>query len=160
MTTTPNTITLCFDMDGTIADLYAVENWLDALRSYSDRPYREAAPMMNFSVLARQLNAAQRKGVKLVIISWTSKCCDPIFHADICMAKRNWLAEHLPSVHWDEICIVPYGTNKAEVCGVNGEGFYLFDDEERNRNEWEELDGLAFNPSDITEILKAINRGR
>ena len=155
-----NSPVFCFDMDGTIADLYAVENWLDALRSLSARPYAEAAPMMNFSALARQLNAAQRKGVKLVIISWASKCCDPVFHADICMAKRNWLAEHLPSVHWDEIHIVPYGTNKAEVCGVTGENFFLFDDEERNRDQWEELDGLAFNPSDITEILKAINRGK
>lgn len=152
--------TICFDMDGTIADFYGVENWLDALRSYSDRPYREAAPMMNFSVLARQLNAAQRKGAKLVIISWASKCCNPVFFADICMAKRNWLAEHLPSVHWDEVHIVPYGTNKAEICGVDGENFYLFDDEERNRNQWEELDGLAFNPSDITDILKAINKGK
>ena len=152
--------TICFDMDGTIADFYGVENWLDALRSYSDRPYREAAPMMNFSVLARQLNAAQRKGAKLVIISWASKCCNPVFFADICMAKRNWLAEHLPSVHWDEVHIVPYGTNKAEICGVDGENFFLFDDEERNRNQWEELDGLAFNPSDIMEILKAINRGK
>lgn len=157
MTKTP---IFCFDMDGTIADLYAVENWLDSLRAFSARPYAEAKPMMNFSILARQLNAAQRKGAKLVIISWASKCCDPVFHADICMAKRNWLAEHLPSVHWDEIHIVPYGTNKAKVCGVNGENFFLFDDEERNRNEWEELNGLAFNPSDITEILKKINRGK
>ena len=155
-----NSPVFCFDMDGTIADLYAVENWLDALRSFSARPYAEAAPMMNFSALARQLNAAQRKGAKLVIISWASKCCDPVFHADICMAKRNWLAEHLPSVHWDEIHIVPHGTNKAEVCGVTGENFFLFDDEERNRDQWEELDGLAFNPSDIPEILKAINRGK
>lgn len=157
MTKTP---IFCFDMDGTIADLYAVENWLDSLRAFSARPYAEAAPMMNFSTLARQLNAAQRKGAKLVIISWASKCCNPVFHADICMAKRNWLAEHLPSVHWDEIHIVPYGTNKAKVCGVNGENFFLFDDEERNRNEWEELNGLAFNPSDITETLKRINRGK
>lgn len=152
--------TFCFDMDGTIADFYGVENWLSMLRAYDPTPYKVAKPMMNFSTLARQLNAAQRKGARLVIVSWASKCCDPIFFADICMAKRNWLAEHLPSVHWDEIHIVPYGTNKAEVCGVDGDNFFLFDDEERNRNEWEELDGLAFNPSDITEILKTINRGK
>lgn len=152
--------TFCFDMDGTIADFYGVENWLSMLRAYDPTPYKVAKPMMNFSTLARQLNAAQRKGARLVIVSWASRCCDPIFFADICMAKRNWLAEHLPSVHWDEIHIVPYGTNKAEVCGVDGDNFFLFDDEERNRNEWEELDGLAFNPSDITEILKTINRGK
>jgi hypothetical protein len=155
-----NSPIFCFDMDGTIADLYAVENWLTDLRSFSARPYAEAAPMMNFSTLARQLNAAQRKGAKLVIISWASKCSNPVFHADIVMAKRNWLAEHLPSVHWDEIKVVPYGTNKAEACGVNGENFILFDDEERHHIAWEEMEGLAFNPSDITTLLHEFNKGR
>lgn len=157
MTTNP---IFCFDMDGTIADLYAVENWLDALRSFSDRPYREAAPMMNFSALARQLNAAQRKGAKLVIISWASKCCNPVFHADIVMAKRNWLAEHLPSVHWDEIHIVPYGENKAEVCGVDSMNFHLFDDEQQNCHAWRCAGGWAHGPQSITEILSDFNNGR
>lgn len=157
MTTTP---TFCFDMDGTIADLYAVENWLADLRSFSARPYAEAAPMMNFSALARQLNAAQRKGAKLVIISWSSKESNEIFDHEIMVAKMEWLAEHLPSVHWDEINVVPYGTNKAEVCGVSGENFILFDDEERNHTAWEEMEGLAFNPSDITALLHEFNKGR
>jgi len=116
--------------------------------------------MMNFSALARQLNAAQRKGAKLVIISWCSKTSTPEFNMMVELAKRDWLAEHLPSVEWDEINVVPYGTNKAEVCGADCEDFFLFDDEEHNRDEWEELDGLAFNPSDITEILKRFNRGK
>ena len=157
MTTTP---IFCFDMDGTIADLYAVENWLDSLRAFSARPYAEAAPMMNFSALARQLNAAQRKGAKLVIISWASKCSNDDFDAAIREAKTAWLAAHLPSVRWDEIHVIPYGTNKAEVCGVSGKNFFLFDDEERNQEDWEDLNGMAFNPSDITEILKHFNRGR
>jgi hypothetical protein len=147
-------------MDGTIADLYAVENWLDSLRAFSARPYVEAAPMMNFSALARQLNAAQRKGAKLVIISWASKCSNDDFDAAIREAKIAWLAAHLPSVRWDEIHVVPYGTNKAEVCGVQGKNFFLFDDEERNQEDWEDLNGMAFNPSDITEILKHFNQGR
>lgn len=150
----------CFDMDGTIADLYGVENWLDALRSFSARPYAEAAPMMNFSALARQLNAAQRKGAKLVIISWASKCSNPAFHANISMAKQNWLAKHLPSVHWDEIHIVPYGKNKAEVCGVDGINFHLFDDEQQNCNAWRCAGGWAHGPQSISEILSDFNNGR
>lgn len=150
----------CFDMDGTIADFYGVEGWLPMLRAFDPTPYKEANPLMNFSALARQLNAAQRKGARLVIISWSSKTSNEDFDALVEAAKREWLAEHLPSVHWNEIHVVPYGTNKAEVCGVDGEDFFLFDDEERNHDEWEELDGLAFNPSDITEILKRFNRGK
>ena len=157
MTTNP---IFCFDMDGTIADLYGVENWLPMIRAYDATPYKIAKPLLNLSALARQLNAAQRKGAKLVIISWSSKTSTPEFDMMVELAKREWLAEHLPSVEWDEIHVVPYGTNKAEVCGVDGEDFYLFDDEERNRDEWEELNGLAFNPSDITEILKMVNRGK
>ena len=74
MTKTP---IFCFDMDGTIADLYGVENWLPMIRAYDATPYREAKPLLNLSALARQLNAAQRKGAKLVIISWASKDPDP-----------------------------------------------------------------------------------
>ena len=34
-----------FDMDGTIADLYGVENWLDYLVAEQTKPYREAKPL-------------------------------------------------------------------------------------------------------------------
>lgn len=149
----------CFDMDGTISNLYAVEGWLSDLRAFSPRPYMEAQPMMNFSALARQLNAAQRHGAKLMIISWSSKCSNEAFDAAVREAKLDWLDSHLPSVEWDAIHVVPYGTNKADVCGVTGENFILFDDEERNRDQWAELDGLAFNPSDIAAILRQFNRG-
>ena len=148
----------CFDMDGTIADLYAVEGWLSDLHAFSSRPYAEARPMMNFSALARQLNAAQRHGARLVIISWSSKESNEDFDAAVRKAKMDWLNSHLPSVEWDVIHVVPYGTNKAEVCGVMGEDFILFDDEPRNRDQWEEFDGLAFNPSDIAAILRRFNQ--
>ena len=34
-----------FDMDGTIAYLYGVYNWLDMLRNYDPTPYANAKPM-------------------------------------------------------------------------------------------------------------------
>ena len=43
---------ICFDMDGTIADLYGVENWLDMLRNYNPTPYEVAKPMWNMTELA------------------------------------------------------------------------------------------------------------
>ena len=62
-----------FDMDGTIANLYGVENWLDFLRAEEVIPYKEAMPMVNMSQLARLLNRLQAKGYEIGIISWTSK---------------------------------------------------------------------------------------
>ena len=142
-------MTIWFDMDGTLADLYAVDGWLEALRNEQTTPYEQAPVMLNFSQLARQLNALRRAGVKIGIISWTAKFGSEPYNLAVEMAKRNWLARHLPSVEWDEIKIVRYGTNKRETCG---EGI-LFDDEEQNRKTW----GVnAYEPNQILEILKAL----
>ena len=157
MTTNP---VFCFDMDGTIADLYGVENWLPMIRAYDATPYREAKPLLNLSALARQLNAAQRKGAKLVIISWASKDPDPGFFDDVLAAKVEWLAEHLPSVCWDEVYVVPYGRNKAEQCGVEDMSFHLFDDEQQNCHAWRCAGGWAHGPQSITEVLSDFNNGR
>ena len=62
-----------FDMDGTIADLYGVDGWLNDLINLNVRPYAIAKPLVNMSALARALNKLQRLGYKINIISWTSK---------------------------------------------------------------------------------------
>lgn len=142
---------VCFDMDGTIADLYGVEGWLDYLLTENTKPYEMAKPMVNMSLLARLLNKAQRNGHKLVVISWTSKSGSLQYNEAVTEVKKAWLAKHLPSVKWDEINIVPYGYRKALF--AKGAQDVLFDDEERNRNEWT---GVAYDVRNIVETLKAL----
>lgn len=141
-----------FDMDGTIANLYAVENWLNYLIDEDVFPYAEAAVMLNFSLFARLLNRLQNNGWKIGIVSWTSKNGSENYNLAVETAKRAWLAQHLPSVEWDEIRIVRYGTNKYIECG----GGILFDDEKQNRETWEDK---AYEPSQILEVLKELLRG-
>lgn len=136
-----------FDMDGTIANLYAVDGWLAHLESESVYPYVAAAVMFNFSLFARLLNRLQKNGWHIGIISWTSKNGSEAYSAIVAEAKRDWLARHLPSVSWNEIKIVPYGTNKKETCGDG----ILFDDETKNREQWGEK---SYEPQKIFEILK------
>lgn len=135
-----------FDMDGTIADLYGVEGWLDYILASDTTPYEQAKPLVNFSSLARILNRLQRNGWEINIISWLAKSKDNEYNERIAIAKREWLAKRLPSVQWNNISIVAYGTPKS-TCG-NG---ILFDDEEPNRKEWK---GKAYNVENIIEILK------
>ena len=135
-----------FDMDGTIADLYGVENWLEMLLAGDTTPYTEAKPLINFSAFARILNKLQRKGYAIGIISWLAKVDNDEYNNRVAEAKRAWLIAHLPSVKWDKINIVAYGTPKS-TCG-NG---ILFDDEEPNRREWK---GTAYNVNNIIEVLK------
>ena len=142
-------ITLNFDMDGTIANLYAIPNWLPLLRAEDPTPYLEAKPLVNLSALARRLNALQKEGYKLAIISWLSKEPSPTYDKAVTEAKLEWLKRHLPSVHWDRITIVAHGTPKQNYCGNALD--VLFDDEEKNRNAWT---GRAYDVQNILEILK------
>ena len=135
-----------FDMDGTLANFYGVENWLDYLVAKDATPYEVATPLFNFSALARVLNRLQRQGWEICIISWLAKNSTEDFNNRVEEVKREWLAKHLPSVQWDNISIVPYGTPKS-TCG-NG---ILFDDEIPNRNEWK---GVAYDVDNILEVLK------
>lgn len=146
------TTKICFDMDGTIADFYAVNGWLEMLRNYDATCYTLAKPMWNFSHLARLLNQVQKNGYELVIISWSSKCSNDDFDEMVRQAKIEWLAKHLPSVHWDEIKVLPYGTNKSEAVKACGNDI-LFDDEKGNREAWQ---GEAFEPSEIFNLLREL----
>jgi len=137
-----------FDMDGTIANLYGVENWLDYLMAKDTTPYAIARPLINLSALARVLNRLQREGYTIGVISWLAKNSDDDYNKRVDEVKREWLARHLPSVQWDKINIVAYGTPKS-TCG---EGV-LFDDEEPNRKEWK---GIAYDVDNIFEVLKAL----
>lgn len=144
------TTTIYFDMDGTIADLYSVPNWLPLLRAYDPKPYAEAKPLVNLNSLARILNRLQRQGFRIGIISWLSKTSTPEYDAKVTAAKEKWLAKHLSSVDFDEIHIVPHGTPKQNFATAND---ILFDDEAKNRKNWI---GKAFDVDSIIEILKGM----
>ncbi len=140
--------TIYFDMDGTIANLYGIENWLDDLINSNTRPYREARPLLNFSQFAKILHKLQNNGYKIGIISWLSKNGSTAYNTQVTATKIAWLEKHLPSIEWDEIHIVNYGTPKS-TCG-NG---ILFDDEKHNRDEW---GGIAYDVNDIIGTLKTL----
>jgi hypothetical protein len=140
--------TIYFDMDGTIADLYSVENWLPMLRDFDPTPYKKAKVMHNMSYLARLLNVLRQNGYKVGIISWLSM--DSTFEYDtaVIKAKIDWLELHLASVEFDEIHIVPYGTPKEQF---SSGADILFDDTVSVRENW---NGEAYPPEQIFEVLK------
>lgn len=142
---------ICFDMDGTIADLYGVDNWLEYLIAEDTKPYVIAKPLVNMSALARRLNSLQRKGYEIGVISWTSKGGSAQYNTKVAEVKRAWLHKHLASVKFDFIAIVPYGYNKGLF--ANGADDVLFDDEACNRENW---CGIAHDVDNILDILRMI----
>ena len=142
---------ICFDMDGTIANLYGVENWLSDLDNESTRPYEEAKVLLNMNSLAKRLNRLQAKGHKIVIISWLSKFGSDDYNKAVTEAKKAWLKKHLGSVKFDEMNIVKYGTPKSLFCSSADD--VLFDDEKPNRENWL---GRAYDVNNILETLAAL----
>lgn len=139
------------DMDGTIAQTYSVENWLDYLHNEMVYPYVKAAPLGNMRILARRLNFLHKKGYKIGIISWGSKNSSSEYMQAVRAAKKEWLNKHLKSVRWDEIYIVEYGTPKENFRTSIDD--ILFDDDERNRAEWGEM---AFSEKELFEVLRML----
>lgn len=142
---------ICFDMDGTIADLYRVSNWLENLIAEDVRPYREAEVMVNMNNLARKLNKLQKQGHEIVVISWLSKCGSDSYNEAVTETKKAWLRKHLGSVKFDEINIVKYGTPKSLFCKSAED--VLFDDEKPNRENW---NGKAYDVHNILEVLNTL----
>jgi hypothetical protein len=104
--------TINFDMDGTLADFYAQMGWLEDLKAYKTKPYRNAKPMVNMRALSHKLNRLQKLGYEINIISWLSKCSNSEYDLKVEKTKRNWLNKHLSSVKFNNIYILKYGTPK------------------------------------------------
>ena len=146
-----------FDMDGTLANLYGVENWLEKLRTYDASPYAEAPVLLNMQALAHRLNRLQKNDYTIGIISWLSKESTPEYDAAVAAEKLAWLEKHLRSVEWNEVHLVAYGKRKSKLAQIKGG--YLFDDNESVRREWikHNPEGWAFDVDNILGVLDLMN---
>ena len=145
---------LCFDMDGTIADLYSLSGWLEDLRAYNPNPYRVAEPMWDMEELRMALNEIQQIGIKVVVITWMSKDSTKEYDKAVRQAKLDWLEEMV--FPYDFFHCVKYGTTKANTIRKYmeiEETAILIDDNEKVRNGWSL--GETINPTD-TDIIEFI----
>lgn len=143
--------TLVFDMDGTIADLYGVENWLSDLRSENPRPYAIAKPLYDMEGLNILLNTFKNLGWRVVVTTWLAKGSSKEYDRLVREAKLAWLEKY--NFPYDEIHLVKYGTTKAN-CTRNIGGFQvLVDDNENVRKGWRLGDTINANENIIEKLI-------
>ena len=151
---------LIFDMDGTVADLYGVPNWLLMLRAFDPTPYRIAKPMWDMAELARLLRMAQTKGIEVRIVTWLSKESTPQYDADVRIAKREWLStQDFPFDHFHG---VRYGATKADSVRKylnDGDTAILFDDNAKVREGWHLGEAIDPTACDLIEVLRQLVEG-
>lgn len=143
-----------FDMDGTIADLYHVENWLPKLRAHDPSPYKEAAPMWDMDRLTTVLEALQALGHTVTVVSWLSKESTVEYNRATRAAKRMWLREQ--NFPFDEIHLVKYGTPKSKFSRSDAINIFFDDSEEVAKEVSKRAGTIRINPEkiDIVEFLE------
>ena len=125
---------IVFDMDGTIADLYGVNGWLDMLKAENPKPYEIAKPMYDMNELVEILNGLKTIGYIIAITSWLSMGGSKEYNNAVRIAKKQWLDDfHFP---YDELHLVKYGTTKANCTRKLGGFQILIDDNEKIRQGW------------------------
>ena len=141
---------LVFDMDGTIANLYGVENWLDYLIAKDETPYAIAEPLYDMDVLVFVLYVLKAMGWKIAVTSWLAKNSTSEYDERVKRAKIEWLERY--GFPYDILNIVPYGTDKSSVTADFGGFQVLFDDEDNNLKSWK--NGLTVDAKgDIIKLL-------
>ena len=144
------TKTLVFDMDGTIANLYGVENWLEMLRAEDPTPYIVAQPMYDMDTLKVVLEMLKLQGWTIAVTSWLSMESTKEYDKLVRQAKREWLERY--NFPFDEIHLVAYGTTKANCTRKNGGYQILIDDNEKIRKGWHLGDTINANENILEKL--------
>lgn len=142
---------IVFDMDGTIADLYGVDGWLEYLINEDTFPYENAKPLYDMAELTDILKSLQKKGFRIAVTTWLAKNGSAEYNKRTAYAKIDWLKKY--NFPYDEIHCVKYGTTKANCTRKKADFQILVDDNMQVRKGWKL--GLTIDATqDILSALK------
>ena len=148
---------ICFDMDGTIADLYGVQGWLEMVENENPKPYEIARPMWDMVELATTLKMLQVKGYEVRVITWLAKDSTEDYKDKTRQAKLEWLENQ--GFPFDKFHGIAYGTTKANAIRKYlelGEQAILIDDNAKIRQGWNVGETVDPTTENIIDILKAL----
>jgi phosphoglycolate phosphatase-like HAD superfamily hydrolase len=147
---------LVFDMDGTIADLYGVDNWLEDLKAENPRPYEKAKPIYPADILNTLLEIFKANGWRIVVTTWLAKGSTKEYDNLVREAKLAWLDKY--DFPYDEIHLVKFGTTKANCTRHLGGFQVLIDDNEAIRNGWHLGDTINANENVIEKLIDLLEQ--
>lgn len=145
---------ICFDMDGTIADLYGVPNWLEKLRAEDASPYEDAEPMWDMEELRNVLIDLGSQDWEIRVITWLSKDSTEEYKTAVRKAKMEWLTKYNFPCHYAHM--VQYGTTKAGCVRRIADAAILIDDNRKVRDGWTLGETLDPTNCDLIAELKKL----
>ena len=152
-------IKIFFDMDGTIADLYGHEGWLEKIVNEEEGLFRnlrtiyDPLQLMEIKVLDTDLP------LQMEIITWTPMNASPEYCQKVENEKREWALEKFGDV-FSQVNVLPYGVPKQYAETKKSQLMILVDDNPEVLAMWEtgkQRKGILRTP-DLTadELLEKI----
>ena len=148
---------IVWDMDGTMADLYGVDGWLEMLRAENPLPYEIAKPMWDMERLVNVLRGLQDFGIEQRIVTWLSMESSEQYKVETRNAKREWLDRF--DFPYDHFHGVQYGATKADSVRkflADGETAILIDDNFKVRKGWHLGETVDPTEVDIVDFLETL----
>lgn len=152
---------MILDMDGTIADLYGVRDWIEHLQREDALPYIIARPLVDMQKLVSLLNFAKTRGWTVCVTSWLARGGSEEYGRTVRAAKKLWLDRY--GIPYDHLHIVRYGTPKRYCTSPNKKNLncpkiqVLCDDEDKNLEDWKKWHDFVIDAKkDFLQNLKKL----
>lgn len=146
--------TVYFDMDGTIADLYGSEGWLDKLRNFEPGAFNNVESMVDIQLLNDKIEELQKVGIPCKVITWLPMYSSNSYDQVCALEKKEWLEKRFPTLA-KNLRTVSYGTPKHLV-HQGTENAIIFDDNAEVREEWLRNGGNAYKETEIIKIMSQL----
>lgn len=148
-----NELNIYFDMDGTIADLYGSEGWLEKIQA-SAPVFRSLMPLVDMLALQKVMGLLRQDDVNFGIISWLPMDASEEYAWKCAVEKSEWLLENFGTDAFNECYLVPYDTPKHEVLNRKlTKNDVLIDDNWDVLLQWIKAGGRAIHNSQILNYL-------
>jgi hypothetical protein len=148
---------IVWDMDGTVADLYGVDGWLEMLRAENPLPYEIAKPMWDMERLVNVIRGLQDFGIEQRIVTWLAMDSTEEYKVETRNAKREWLEQF--DFPYDHFHGVQFGATKADSVRkflADDETAILIDDSAKVRKGWHLGETVDPTETDVIDFLEAL----
>ena len=127
-------IKIYFDLDGTVYDLYNVENWLEKLRSEDASVFSEGNFIGDYNRFKTVCEKLVSVGVQFEVITWLPMQASEEYEIECTEVKREWVKKFMPFV--TEFTAQSYGIPKQNAIKKRAKTMYLLDDNKEVCEMW------------------------
>lgn len=120
------TTKIYFDLDGTVYDLYNIENWELKLRSENADVFNEGNFIGDYAKFIAVCAELIKKGVQFGVITWLPMQATEEYERECAEVKREWVKKFIPFV--TEFTVQTYGIPKQNAIIKRAKRMYLLDD--------------------------------